>query len=64
MALESELELPDADFYAFEALLSDREQEKLAELREFLKTEVAPHAGQWWQDAYFPAELLDRKSVV
>lgn len=64
MALESELELPDADFYAFEDLLSGREQEKLAELRAFLETEVAPYAGQWWQDAYFPAELLPKLAAL
>ncbi len=56
--------LPDADFYAFEDLLSQREQEKLAELRTFLAAEVAPYAGQWWQDAYFPAELLPKLAAL
>ena len=57
-------ELPDADFYAFEDLLSGREKEKLAELRTFLAAEVAPNAGQWWQDAYFPAELLPKLAAL
>jgi len=56
--------LPDADFYLFEDLLSEREQAKLAELRAFLAAEVAPHAGQWWQDAHFPAELLPKLAAL
>ncbi|MET4060371.1 glutaryl-CoA dehydrogenase [Arthrobacter sp. UYP6] len=56
--------LPDADFYAFEDLLSDREKQKLTELRAFLAAEVAPYASQWWQDAYFPAELLPKLAAL
>ncbi|MDK1361506.1 acyl-CoA dehydrogenase family protein [Arthrobacter sp. zg-Y1219] len=56
--------LPNADFYAFEDLLSAREQEKLAELRAFLAAEVAPHAAQWWQDARFPTELLPKLAAL
>ncbi|MCC9198316.1 acyl-CoA dehydrogenase family protein [Arthrobacter sp. zg-Y820] len=56
--------LPNADFYAFEDLLSAREQEKLAELRAFLAAEVAPYAAQWWQDARFPTELLPKLAAL
>ncbi|WAP51735.1 acyl-CoA dehydrogenase family protein [Arthrobacter sp. ATA002] len=59
-----ELTLPDADFYAFEDLLSDREKLKLAQLRSFLAAEVAPHAGRWWQDAYFPTEILPKLAAL
>ncbi|GAA3291452.1 acyl-CoA dehydrogenase family protein [Arthrobacter citreus] len=56
--------LPDADFYAFEDQLSTREQQKLQELRAFLAAEVAPHANDWWRDAYFPAELLPKLAAL
>ena len=39
--------LPGADFFAFESLLSPKERAKLAELREFLAAEIAPHASEW-----------------
>ncbi|MBG0740121.1 acyl-CoA dehydrogenase family protein [Paeniglutamicibacter antarcticus] len=51
-------ELPQADFYDFEALLSDSERGKLAQLREFLAAEVAPFAADWWNVAEFPAHIL------
>ena len=57
-------ELPDADFFGFEEMLSQHEQEKLAELRAFLAAEVAPYAGKWWQDAYFPSELLPKLAAL
>ncbi|MCC3276330.1 acyl-CoA dehydrogenase family protein [Arthrobacter sp. zg-Y20] len=53
-------DLPDADFYAFEDLLSDPEKDKLAQLRRFLAAEVLPHADTWWNEARFPAELLPK----
>ena len=55
-----QLNLPDADFYGFEALLSETEQEKLAQLRRFLADEVLPYADTWWNEARFPAELLPK----
>ncbi|MCY0905585.1 acyl-CoA dehydrogenase family protein [Arthrobacter sp. H14-L1] len=51
-------ELPPADFYDFEALLSVPERAKLAQLREFLAAEVAPFAADWWNAAEFPAHIL------
>ncbi|MBP3044759.1 acyl-CoA dehydrogenase family protein [Arthrobacter jiangjiafuii] len=64
MAVDPQMRLPDADFYGFEDLLSEREQEKLAQLRCFLAQEVAPHAARWWQDAYFPTELLPKLAAL
>ncbi|MCC9175767.1 acyl-CoA dehydrogenase family protein [Arthrobacter sp. zg-Y179] len=53
-------QLPDADFYGFEDLLSDTEKNKLAELRLFLAEEVLPHAVDWWNEARFPSDLLPK----
>jgi glutaryl-CoA dehydrogenase len=56
--------LPTADFFAFESLLSQNEQVKLAELREFLAAEIAPHAADWWNKAEFPAHLLPKLAAL
>lgn len=56
--------LPAADFYDFEALLSDVEKSKLAQLREFLAADVAPHAVGWWNDAEFPAHILPKIAAL
>ena len=53
-------DLPSADFFSYEALLSDTERDKLAGLRSFLAKEVAPYAGQWWNRGQFPHELLPK----
>ena len=39
--------LPTADFFHYESLLSPGERHKLVELRDFLATEIAPHASDW-----------------
>ncbi|WP_457965573.1 acyl-CoA dehydrogenase family protein [Arthrobacter sp. D1-29] len=57
-------ELPTADFFAFESLLSDGERNKLAELRDFLATEIAPYAGEWWNKAEFPAHILPKLAAL
>jgi glutaryl-CoA dehydrogenase len=56
--------LPTADFFAFESLLSPKEQAKLAELREFLAAEIAPYAADWWNKAEFPAHLLPKLAAL
>jgi glutaryl-CoA dehydrogenase len=56
--------LPGADFFAFESLLSPNEQAKLAELREFLAAEIAPHAADWWNRAEFPAHILPKLAAL
>ncbi|MDJ0354842.1 acyl-CoA dehydrogenase family protein [Paenarthrobacter sp. PH39-S1] len=53
-------DLPPADFYDFEALLSAAERAKMAQLREFLAAEVAPYATDWWNAAEFPAHILPK----
>ncbi|MEE1622677.1 acyl-CoA dehydrogenase family protein [Zafaria sp. Z1313] len=50
--------LPGADFLGIERQLSHRERLKLAEVREFLDAEVAPHAAGWWDREEFPHHLL------
>lgn len=56
--------LPAADFYDFEALLSDAEKSKLAQLRDFLAADVAPYAVGWWNDAEFPAHILPKIAAL
>jgi glutaryl-CoA dehydrogenase len=57
-------DLPAADFFAFESMLSPKEQAKLAELRSFLATEIAPYATDWWNKAEFPAHLLPKLAAL
>ncbi len=56
--------MPTADFFAFESLLSPKEQAKLAELREFLAAEIAPYASDWWNKAEFPAHILPKLAAL
>ena len=56
--------LPTADFFAFESLLNPKERAKLAELREFLATEIAPYASDWWNKAEFPAHILPKLAAL
>ncbi|MDR6506218.1 glutaryl-CoA dehydrogenase [Arthrobacter oryzae] len=56
--------MPTADFFGFESLLSEREQRKLEELREFLAAEIAPFATEWWNNAEFPAHILPRLAAL
>ncbi|MET4590917.1 acyl-CoA dehydrogenase family protein [Arthrobacter sp. 754] len=57
-------DLPTADFFEFESLLSPQERTKLAELRGFLATEIAPYAADWWNKAEFPAHLLPKLAAL
>ena len=56
--------LPSADFFDFESLLNPAERSKLAELREFLATEIAPYATDWWNNAEFPAHILPKLAAL
>lgn len=56
--------LPGPDFFAFESMLNDTERSKLNELREFLATEIAPFAGDWWNKAEFPARILPKLAAL
>lgn len=50
----------DGDFYAFESLLSDKERDRLAEIRSWLTAEVRPHAVGWWNEGTFPMDLVPK----
>ena len=52
------LETLASDFYAYESLLTDREQEALANLRAWLEAEVKPIAGDYWDRAEFPMQVV------
>jgi len=54
----------DGDFFAFEQLLSAKEQDRLAEVREFLAREVRPIAVDCWNRAEFPMELLPKLADI
>ena len=52
------LETLASDFYAYESLLTDREQEALANLRAWLEADVKPIAGDYWDRAEFPMQVV------
>jgi len=54
----------DGDFYAFEQLLSGKEQDRLAEVRDFLAREVKPIAVDCWNRGEFPMELIPKLAEV
>ncbi|SDH55061.1 acyl-CoA dehydrogenase family protein [Microbacterium pygmaeum] len=53
-------ELLEADFYEFQHLLTDREQQALREIRVFLETQVRPFADDQWERAESPRHLVPR----
>ena len=54
----------DGDFFAFEQLLSAKEQDRLAEVREFLTREVRPIAVDCWNRAEFPMDLIPKLAEI
>jgi glutaryl-CoA dehydrogenase len=54
----------DGDFYAFEQLLSGKEQDRLSEVREFLAREVRPIAVDYWNRAEFPMDLIPKLADI
>lgn len=54
----------DGDFYSFEQLLSGKEQDRLAEVREFLAREVKPIAVDCWNRAEFPMDLIPKLAEI
>ena len=60
----SAADLPAADYYDVESLLNGRERAKLAELRDFLAAEVAPHAQGWWDREEFPFALVPKLGAL
>jgi glutaryl-CoA dehydrogenase len=57
-------DLPAADFLSFESLLSATERAKLDDVRDFLAKEVAPSAGEWWNRAEFPHDILPKLAAL
>ncbi|NYD79294.1 acyl-CoA dehydrogenase family protein [Arthrobacter cupressi] len=54
----------DGDFYGFERLLTDKERDRLAEIREFLAREVKPIAVDCWNRGEFPMELIPKLAEI
>src|SRR6478752_6275742 len=54
----------DADFFAFEQLLSAKERDRLAEVREFLAREVRPIAVDCWNRGEFPMDLIPKLAEI
>lgn len=54
----------DGDFYAFEQLLTDKERDRLAEVRGFLDREVKPVATDFWNRAEFPMDLIPKLAAI
>ena len=54
----------DGDFFAFEQLLNGKEQDRLAEVREFLAREVKPIAVDCWNRGEFPMELIPKLAEI
>lgn len=54
----------DGDFYGFEQLLTDKEQDRLAEIRAFLSREVKPIAVDCWNRGEFPMELIPKLAEI
>jgi len=54
----------DGDFFAFEQLLSGKEQDRLAEIRGFLDREVRPIAVDCWNRGEFPMDLIPKLAEI
>lgn len=54
----------DGDFFAFEQLLTGKEQDRLAEVREFLTREVRPIAVDCWNRGEFPMDLIPKLAEI
>ncbi|NLG08084.1 MAG: acyl-CoA dehydrogenase [Deinococcales bacterium] len=45
------------DFYDVESLYSSEERLIQSSVREYVRSEILPHVGEWWQEGFFPPEL-------
>jgi glutaryl-CoA dehydrogenase len=54
----------DGDFFAFEQLLSEKERDRLTEIREFLAREVQPIAVDCWNRGEFPMDLIPKLAGI
>ncbi|MFA5595079.1 MAG: acyl-CoA dehydrogenase family protein [Trueperaceae bacterium] len=48
------------DFYDVDSLYDSEERLIQGSVREFVRSEVLPHVGDWWQEGHFPPELARR----
>ncbi|WP_258805393.1 acyl-CoA dehydrogenase family protein [Pseudarthrobacter sp. NS4] len=60
----NDLPYADGDFYAFEQLLTAKEQDRLAEVRDFLAREVRPIAVDCWNRGEFPMDLIPKLADI
>ncbi|PNI07421.1 acyl-CoA dehydrogenase [Arthrobacter sp. AFG7.2] len=60
----NDLPYADGDFFAFEQLLTGKEQDRLAEVREFLAREVQPIAVDFWNRGEFPMDLIPKLADI
>src|SRR5713226_9480302 len=49
---------PNGDFYSVREVLSNAEQDKLKQVRDFLESKVAPVIDKYWADDAFPFEVV------
>ncbi|OFI36613.1 acyl-CoA dehydrogenase [Arthrobacter sp. SW1] len=54
----------DGDFYGFEQLLTEKERDRLSEIRDFLAREVKPIAVDCWNRGEFPMELIPKLAEI
>ena len=52
------------DFFGFADLLSEAERAELAEIREYLESEIKPLANAAWERAEFPEQAIDKFSKL
>lgn len=60
----TDLPYADGDFFAFEQLLTEKEQDRLAEVRDFLAREVRPIAVDYWNRGEFPMDLIPKLAAI
>lgn len=60
----NDLPYADGDFFAFEQLLNGKEQDRLAEVRDFLAREVKPIAVDFWNRGEFPMDLIPKLAGI
>lgn len=48
----------DADFFGFEAELTEQEQDAIVRIREYIDAEVRPHVNGLWERAEFPKQII------
>lgn len=61
----SHSELPaTSDFYALESILPDRDRALLAQVRAFMREEVAPIINDYWSREEFPHQVFPRMAEL